>query len=405
MGVLSKLPLDRLRQLDEQLRAIENQIRSERNALTQPFESTLGTFRQVAATLRTEAEAKATGTIANPFRPDRSLSPEEGPELLRGRERSVREIEEILADADRAASLLLLAPRRTGKSSLLKMLPALLPDTVVVFFDLQAHPVSSVGAFWQKLADETVIQAKRDRRVVLPSRPPGPPMEAAAAWLEALENLPGKHRILLAIDEFERLQDLFPGSRLEFLQMMGLFRATIQHRRKVRLLVSGAAPFHELDGVWDDHFISARQIRLSFLDKPTTIGLLTRPTAEFPAGAIPEDVAIKVYDRTGGQPYLLQIFGYQLVKQLNDQNLKAVTIADVNAVERSVTEWGGSYFADMFRNAPEDVQVVLSPLSENRPTELSSNQRRWLEHRNLLTEDGRLAVPLFGTWIKAHVLG
>src|SRR5207302_733136 len=106
-----------------------------------------------------------------------------------------------------------------------------------------------------------------------------------------------------------RLQDLFPGSRLEFLQLMGLFRATIQHRRGVRLLVSGAAPFHELDGVWDDHFISARQIKLPFLDLPTTAGLLMQPSPDFPSDAIPEDVAQEVYRRTGGEPYLVQVFG------------------------------------------------------------------------------------------------
>src|ERR1035438_9634133 len=74
--------------------------------------------------------------------------------------------------------------------------------------------------------------------------------------------------------------------RQEFLQLMGLFRATIQHRRRVRLLVSGSAPFDELDRVWDDHFISARQIKLPFLDEPTAIGLLTQPDPGFPVDAI-----------------------------------------------------------------------------------------------------------------------
>lgn len=394
--------LDHLKGLSDKLQAIETQLRYERNALTRPFESTLQVLRNVADKLRTEAEAQAAGTIANPFRPDRSLSPEEAPELFRGREDSILQIEEILAGADQAASLLLLAPRRTGKSSLLKMLPALLPDTVFVFFDLQAHPVSSAAAFWQKLAEQALGQAKRDRRVELPSLPEGPPLEAAAAWLEALDSLPGGRRILLCIDEFERLQDLFPGSRLEFLQTMGLFRATIQHRRKVRLLVSGAAPFHELDAVWDDHFISARQIRLAFLDRNTAVELLTRPTRTFPPATIPEEVAIEVYDGTGGQPYLLQIFGYQLVKRLNDQKATTATIADVAAVQPSVLEWAGSYFADTFRSAPADVQNILLNLSEYRPVHLTPNQRRWLDHRNLLTTNDRLAVPLFGTWIQTR---
>src|SRR5262249_38112646 len=63
---------------------------------------------------------------------------------------------------------------------------------------------------------------------------------------------------------------------------MGLFRATIQHRRGMRLLVSRSAHFDELGGVWDDHFISARQIKLPFLDEDASVGLLTKPVARVP---------------------------------------------------------------------------------------------------------------------------
>lgn len=301
--------LKHLQGLLDLVRAIENQLRAERNVFTQPFEEPLQALRKLGLEMQAEAEKEAAGLIPNPFRAGNPLTGEEGPELFRGREDAVRDIEEILSDPHRTASLLLLAPRRAGKTSLLKMLPRMLPDTVCVFFDLQAHPVASVDAFWTKLAEQASNQAKRERRIELPVLPDGPPIEAAAAWLEKLDQLPGGRRVLIAIDEFERLEDLFPGSRQEFLQLMGLFRATIQHRTGVRLLVSGAAPFEELDRVWDDHFISTRQIRLPFLDRNASVGLLTEPSPEFPAGTIPKEVAQHVYERTSGQPYLLQVFG------------------------------------------------------------------------------------------------
>ncbi len=47
------------------------------------------------------------------------------------------------ADPTRGASIALLAPRRCGKTSVHKMLPALLPDAVRIFFDLQEHPVDT----------------------------------------------------------------------------------------------------------------------------------------------------------------------------------------------------------------------------------------------------------------------
>src|ERR1035438_2836594 len=93
-----------------------------------PFEEPMLALRDATQTLRVEAEKNATGRILNPFRVFEPLSAEAGPELFRGREHAVHEIEDALADADNAVSLQLLAPRRAGKTSLLKMLPGMLPD-------------------------------------------------------------------------------------------------------------------------------------------------------------------------------------------------------------------------------------------------------------------------------------
>jgi hypothetical protein len=399
-------PHHRLRHLEgltAQLNDIENQLRFSRNALIQLLEEPLLALRDAGEALRIEAEKNAAGRILNPFRVFESLSPEAGPELFRGREHAVHEIEDALADAGNAVSLQLLAPRRAGKTSLLKMLPGMLPDTVCVFFDLQAHPVASVGAFWNKLAEQALVQAKLQRRIDLPPLPAGPPMEAAAAWLEQLDQVPDSRRVLIAIDEFERLEDLFPGSRQEFLQLMGLFRATIQHRKRVRLLVSGSAPFDELDRVWDDHFISARQIKLPFLDEPTSIGLLTQPDPGFPADAIPAEVAQEVFERTGGQPFLLQAFGSLLVSRLNDTDRRTAMITDIAAVEGRAIEWAEPYFRDMYKSAPAAAREALDHLSQG-PADVSPAAHRWLTRRYLLTPGDRLAVPLFGAWISHHAI-
>jgi hypothetical protein len=396
--------LSHLNEFLNKLRSIENQLRNQRTVLTQPFEEPLRALRDIGNAMHVEAQKAAASLIPKPFRAGNPLSEEEGRELFRGREDAAREIESVLADASRSASLLLLAPRRAGKTSLLKMLPQMLPDAVFVFFDLQAHPVTSVGSFWTKLAEQATIQAKRVRRVELPLLPAGPPMEAAAEWLEKLDNLPDERRVLIAIDEFERLENLFPGDQQEFLQLMGLFRATIQHRRGVRLLVSGAAPFDELDRVWDDHFISARQIKLPFLDKPTSVGLLTAPSPDFPKGTIPKEVAFDVYRRTGGQPFLLQVFGSLLVDRLNEEKRTAATLGDVQAVESRAIEWAETYFRDMYKNAPLAAREALDRISQRQPVELGPTTRRWLAQRYLLTPDDSLSIPIFAAWIQHHAL-
>jgi len=108
----------------------------------------------------------------------------------------------LLADPDHSASIVLLGPRRCGKTSLLKMLPALLPDAQCVFFDLQDNPVDSAAGFFAALARQAREQARRDRQWELPPLPEGSAFEAGAAWFQALEEAAGDRRILISIDEF-----------------------------------------------------------------------------------------------------------------------------------------------------------------------------------------------------------
>ena len=86
-------------------------------------------------------------------------------------------------------------------------------------------------------------------------------LAAARDWLEQLEQRPGRDRILFCLDEFERLEGVVgekPETKPQLVQLMGLLRATIQHRRRVRRLVAGNATFEELGPLWNDTFISAR---------------------------------------------------------------------------------------------------------------------------------------------------
>ena len=229
-------------------------------------------------------------------------------------------------------------------------------------------------------------------------------MEAAARWLDRLEEIAGSRRILLAIDEFERLEELFPGSRQELLQLMGLLRATIQHKRRVRVLISGAAQFDELSSIWDDHFINTHQVRLSFLDAPTTEGLLCRPVPEFPTDLISPEVAANIYARTGGQPMLVQLYGSKLVTRLGQNGRRPAALDDIAAIEPRVFEAADSFFRHSFTSAPEDVRPWLERLARDEKAggELPPKARRWLERRNLLTPSGALAVPALGTWIVEH---
>ena len=392
-----------LERAEANLRALANQLRADNSPLALALPPTLARWQALARDLRQRTDTEAALQLPNPFLTD-PLTPEFGREVFRGREPLVQRIETLLADPRHSASIALLGPRRCGKTSLLKMLPVLLPDAVVVFFDLQDNPTDSPAAFFQALARQAREQARRDRRLDLPSLPDGPPFEAGNAWFQALETLAGDYRILVCIDEFERLETLFPGDRRALLQLMGLFRATIQHRRRLRLLVSGAAPFDELDHIWDDHFVNVRELRVEHLDRDTALELLTHPLPDFQA--IPLAVAERIYQRTGGQPLLLQLYGSLLLDLLNDERRQQATLQDVAQVDERVLHEGQSiyYLRNLHRSAPDDARGVLENLALGRqPGEIPAPARRWLQRRCLITADGQPRIPVFYDWVREEL--
>lgn len=368
----------------------------------QALKTIVPTWEIVIAQLQSEILSISNKELPNPFRAGEPLTPEQGQEVFRGRKHLIKQIESLLVDPNQSVSIALLGPRRCGKTSLLNMLPAMLPDAVCVFFDLQDNPINSAFAFFQALAQRAQEQAHRDRRLELPSLPGGDPFEAARRWLEMLDQLAGERRILICIDEFERLEDLFRGERQELLTLMGLFRATIQHRRRVRLLISGVAPFDELDNLWSDHFINLREIRMSNLAETTALMLLTRPIEDFPEQAIPLLVARIILARTGGQPYLIQLYGSLLIQYLNEIKEKRARITDLEIVEERVLEQATYYFRNTIQVAPPSAKKALEMLATGEAVEIDKYTRRWLQRRCLLTDDDKLLIPVLGTWINEY---
>jgi len=186
---------------------------------------------------------------------------------------------------------------------------------------------------------------------------------------------------------------------------MGLLRATIQHKRRVRLLVSGAAPFEEWGSMWSDHFINVRHIPIGHLDHKSALELLTRPIPEFPPEALPGAVAQAVWEQCRGQPFLTQLYGSLWVSRLNETEQRTAGLEALEAVEARVLQQGRNYFNDLYHGkTPPAARAVLDALAEGQTPEPDTQTRRWLERRLLLNEAGGLNIPVFGRWIREEVL-
>ncbi len=151
--------------------------------------------------------------------------------------------------------------------------------------------------------------------------------------------------------------------------------------------------------MWNDHFISVREVRFGHLDAADARDLVQRPTPEFPAGTLPGAVAERIVERTGGQPYLVQLYAQLAVELLNDEDRRQATLEDLERVEAQVLEEAGYYFRNSWQRGPDSARAVLAALARGEAPDLGGPARRWLRRRELIDEEGRLTIPVLGRFL------
>jgi hypothetical protein len=342
--------------------------------------------------------------IPNPFVFGNAILETEN-NIFVGRRDILRKIEASILNTQQAPTLLLHGARRMGKTSIMNQLSRLLGvGFAPVIIDCQKPAmVESLTTLLQYVARE-ICESLRRRRVRVSSlgtRDSVEPFAVFDSWLRDTElALPEGMRILLCLDEYERLQQTLDVGWGE--KVLDELRHILQHHPRFILIFGGANSFHELGQSWTDRFISARSIRVSFLQRDEVIRLLTRPISDFDltyaTGAL--DALI---DATCGQPFLTQAVAFELVEFLNERHRKQATLEDVKeAIERALVR-ATVYFAEVWKSAQPAGQEIMRAVIRNGVVPEGSAAQRWLREQDVLNDDGTFAVPMMEMWVKRKV--
>jgi AAA+ ATPase superfamily predicted ATPase len=327
--------------------------------------------------------------------------------VFTGRRDIVRHIEASVVGASQTPTLLLHGPRRMGKTSILNQLPRLLgPDFAPTSVDCQNPAVVGSEATLLRYLSRALSVGLRQRRVsvepLAAAALASEPFAAFDEWLDGVEQaMPEGMRALLCLDEYERLQaTLDAGWGGKFLDAL---RHTLQHRPRMVLMFTGARTFEELGPAWTDRFISARRVRVSFLERDDVELLLTKPIPEFnmtyAQGAL--DVVVAA---TNGQPFLTQAVAFELVQLLNERQRKEATPCDVEeSVARALTS-GGEYFANVWSDAGEQGQAILRAVARGEAPPAFYVASAWLREHDVLNIDGDFAVEMMRRWVKNKII-
>ena len=357
--------------------------------------------------------------IANPYdsggKPIRGLNDV----VFVGRLDIIRKIECHYLQGGQPPPLLLHGQRRMGKTSVLCRLPHVLgSEFIPVFFDLQ-QPAASEGIapLVRKLSIEierslnrhiertsgSVSADTRLRKAIAPLTAASlekTPLTVFDEWLDEVESaLPDKTRILVCLDEYERLQ---AGLRAGWGgSLLDTLRYRIQHHRGVLWLFTGAHTFAEMGSEWTDRFINAVRIKVGLLEHGDVVQMLTTPTEHFAltydTGALDYFVCL-----TNGHPFLTQSVAFHLVRGMNESRRTRVDRADVDKAVGTALSGAADYFADLWQNIAQPRRALLCDLAGKRASVGSEADLAWLREHDFVTDDNELCVPMFGQWIRSQ---
>jgi uncharacterized protein len=343
-------------------------------------------------------EERAHPQLPKPFEPGPPLGPADA-HLFKGRADLIRLIDHDLAD-HRRAPLLLTGQRRMGKTSLLRMLPERL-GTGSLLVTLNFQKLS--GSPHREHPHRWLAEALREARPALPPPPATTAWGDTIAWLEEAESSFGDDRVLIAIDELERIQtgiDEGWGSPV----FLDFLRAAGDALRRIRLLLVSAHPLHRLGRAWTDRLISVIHRELTYLLPHEAEDLIRNPMPGF-QDIYPPGGVDRIVRETHGHPYLVQLVCDALIRDLNSRSQLVAVDEDLSrAFDRALDDT--PLFRELWQDRSDAERALLEALARGgggAPMEDATLRALLKEgYVERAGEGASLAVPLFGAWIREH---
>jgi len=299
-------------------------------------------------------------------------TPIDSDDRLYGRDAIISRLINALPQADDPTLLILSGNRRAGKTSILKrlMAPGCVPGWLPIFSDFQGiDSRNAVGSFsandlFRMLARnvlDAVLQfvlvsdVPRIESIAKSSAPllfSGAdstgigPFDSFRSMLVQLHKELRPIRLLLIMDEFEKLQDGIASDTLSP-QVLDNFRWLFQHQKGISTILSGSPRIKKLqEEYWAILFGLGVVEPVGALDIPFARLLVSEPAngmLVYSQAAVDEICRL-----TSRQPYLIQSVCHRVFTLSTERADQAITLEMVGEAAHRFAE-SSSYFLDLFR--------------------------------------------------------
>jgi hypothetical protein len=201
-----------------------------------------------------------------------------------------------------------------------------------------------------------LASAKRHRQLQLPTLTKDKlnedPFTSFDEWLDEIEHsIDSTQNMLLILDEFSALEHVFNKGLLDEDSVLGMFRHLIQHRPRLKILLSGSHTIDEFER-WASYLINVQTVHISYLQPKEALQLIEQPVKDFSLRYEPA-ASQRVLQLTRGHPALIQLVCCELVSLKNKQDLperRLAQLPDVAAAIPGALQHGRFFFADIANN-------------------------------------------------------
>jgi hypothetical protein len=370
-------------------------------------------------------EISITKPVLNPY----VVGPPVEAELFVGREDVMRQLEELWVRSSQLQSVVIYGHRRMGKTSILRNVAKFVGEGVQVAYvnllevaDAPQGVVEVLMAICDAISEVMQIPPPSNEDFL------SLPQPTFRRYLTQVEGELGTKGLIVALDEFEQIEELIEAGKIP-VDFMGYLRGLAHKSSKIAFALAGLHTLEEMTAdYFQPFFASVIPIHVGFIEAGATHQILANPSIEdFPLDYTPEALD-KIYELTHGQPYLVQLVGFQLVRRYNDEVFNTgrardhiFKIEEVEAVvnDSEFFQRGRYYFDGVWGQAargasgqqailralaPSPEGLSIEALSQSTSIEIAALQEalNTLKRHDVVEEiEGRwhIIVELFRRWV------
>jgi hypothetical protein len=317
--------------------------------------------------------------VENPYEGSSGL-PVTGTTFI-GRDDIIKSIEEHWATDQKISTLVLYGQRRIGKTSILYNMGRHIESNILlIYISMQKiGKVDHTGQLLYRFA-ETISKAAGERELLL-----GFSLDKSGyidmgtgciSFNRLLDKLSpyvtGQKRLVLAIDEFEVIQEKIEAKQIDA-EILPYLRDIVQQYNWLGMIFAGLHVIEEMGRDYNEAFFGqAKYIRVSFLKKEDAYKLITHPRPPRIALEYAQDLLEELYRLTAGQPYLIQCLCRELVSQWNERferegvdTPRILTLADLpHLITSDFFENAEKYFGGVWKHVTENERILMGIIAE-----------------------------------------